>query len=122
MVKRKPKKKKAVAKKKVQRKQGKKRMIKKSRKQRGLKKTKRNRAKVTQEQVDAILKKGAERGFITTAEILHIVPNIENNVEALEHIYDLLKEGGVELKEVREFLQVKSDDRALRWLRLVFNG
>lgn len=65
------------------------------------------RIKITQEQINTILKKGEERGFITTSEILYFVPNVENNVSELERIYDALKEKGVEIKEVREFLELK---------------
>ncbi|MDO8530200.1 MAG: sigma-70 family RNA polymerase sigma factor, partial [bacterium] len=66
------------------------------------------RTKVTPEQVDALLKKGQERGFVTTSEILFFIPNVENNIFELEKIYDSLKENGVEVKEVREFLEIKS--------------
>ena len=66
------------------------------------------KVKVTQEQINAIVKKGEERGFVTTAEILYFIPDIEHNVAELERMYDLLKERGVELREVREFLEVKS--------------
>ena len=45
--------------------------------------------KIKQEQIDALLKKGQERGFITTSEILNFIPNIENNISELERIYDL---------------------------------
>ena len=62
--------------------------------------------KVTQEQIDAILKKGSERGFVTSSEILHFIPNLESNVEALEKMYDLFKERGIELREAKEFLEV----------------
>jgi len=65
------------------------------------------RAKVTREQIDALLKKGGERGFLTTSEILYALPSIEDNVDELETIYDELKERGVEVKDVREFLQIK---------------
>ncbi len=71
------------------------------------------RVKVTKEQIDEILKKGEERGFVTTSEILYFIPNIENNVDELERIYDVLKERGVELREVREFLEVKSKKETL---------
>jgi len=63
--------------------------------------------RITQEQINDILKKGEERGFITTSEILHIIPNIENNIEELENMYDQLKEKGIELKEAKEFLEIK---------------
>ncbi len=66
------------------------------------------RVKITQEQIDALLKKGSERGFLTTSEILYALPNIESDVDGLERVYDELKERGVEVKDVREFLQVKS--------------
>ncbi|TSC94141.1 MAG: RNA polymerase primary sigma factor [Parcubacteria group bacterium Licking1014_1] len=61
-----------------------------------------------QEQMEAILKKGEERGFVTTSEILYAFPNIEKDIKGLEKIYDAFKEKGVQIKEVREFLEVKS--------------
>ncbi|MSU54812.1 MAG: sigma-70 family RNA polymerase sigma factor [Candidatus Staskawiczbacteria bacterium] len=69
---------------------------------------KQKKTKVTQEQIDTLLKKGGERGFLTTSEILYTIPDIENNIEELEKIYDVLKEDGIEVKEVREFLEIKS--------------
>ena len=93
----------------------KKKAFKKSLKKRGSKKPfkrrpsdKPKRVKVTQADIDTLLKKGQERGFITTSEILYSIPYVENNVFELEKIYDLLKENGVEVKEVREFLEIKS--------------
>ncbi len=56
----------------------------------------------------AFLKLGEERGFLTTSEILNSIPNIESNVDELERIYDLLKERGIALREVREFLHVET--------------
>lgn len=63
--------------------------------------------KITQEQIDVLIKKGGERGFLTTSEILYSLPNIEDDVEGLENVYDQLREMGVEVKDVREFLEVK---------------
>ena len=65
------------------------------------------KTKVTQEQIEEILRKGQDRGFITTSEILRVIPNIENNIEELEGIYDQLRERSIELREAREFLEVK---------------
>ncbi|MBI2054441.1 MAG: sigma-70 family RNA polymerase sigma factor [Candidatus Staskawiczbacteria bacterium] len=59
-------------------------------------------------QIESLSKKGEERGFITTSEILHEFPDIEKNVEGLEKIYDNFREKGIQIKEVREFLEVKS--------------
>lgn len=66
------------------------------------------RVKVTKEQINVIVKKGEERGFLTTSEILYSIPNVERNVNELERIYDLLRERGVQIKEATEFLDVKS--------------
>lgn len=66
------------------------------------------KVKIPQEQIDALLKKGEERGFVTTSEVLGFIPNIESNVDELERIYDLLKERGVQLREVREFLHIET--------------
>ncbi len=67
--------------------------------------------KISKEQIDALIKRGSERGFITTSEVLHFVPNVEYDVEGLENIYDVLRERGIELKEAREFLEVKTDKK-----------
>ncbi|OGZ70216.1 MAG: hypothetical protein A2904_00640 [Candidatus Staskawiczbacteria bacterium RIFCSPLOWO2_01_FULL_33_9] len=66
-----------------------------------------NKAAITKTQIDSILRKGEERGFITNAEILNVFPDIEKDVEQLEKTYEILKEKGIEIKEVREFLEVK---------------
>ncbi len=67
--------------------------------------------KISQEQIDALLKKGGERGFLTTSEILYALPNIEDDVEGLEKVYDELKERGVEVKDVREFLHIQKKEK-----------
>ncbi len=59
-------------------------------------------------QMDALLKKGEERGFVTTSEILYAFPKIERNIEGLEKLYDDFKERGIEIKEMQEFLETKS--------------
>ena len=84
------------------------RIIKKNRRtKKGIRRTQ-GRVKINQEQIDALLKKGEERGFVTSSEILHFIPNIESSIEELERIYDLLKEKGIELRETKEFLELKS--------------
>jgi RNA polymerase primary sigma factor len=44
-----------------------------------------------------LLSKGAERGFVTEAEILHALPNFENNIGSLETVMDELDKRGVEI-------------------------
>jgi RNA polymerase primary sigma factor len=62
---------------------------------------------IDQAQLDALLKKGEERGFVTTSEILYAFPKIEHDIDGLEKVYDDFKERGVAVKEMQEFLEVK---------------
>lgn len=52
-------------------------------------------------------KKGEERGFVTTAEILYAFPNIERDIEGFENMYDDFRERGIEIKEMQDFLETK---------------
>jgi len=63
---------------------------------------------IDQVQLDTLIKKGEERGFITTSEILYAFPKIEHDIEGLEKVYDDFKERGVQIKEMQEFLETKS--------------
>jgi len=72
------------------------------------KKVKRERGPVIGEaEMQALLKKGEERGFITTSEILYTFPRIERDIEGLEKLYDNFKDRGIQIKEMPEFLETK---------------
>src|SRR3989338_10541497 len=58
-----------------------------------------------EERVDALLKKGKERGFLTYAEILVAFTHIEYNVVFLEDLYARLESAGVDVLEGRELLE-----------------
>jgi RNA polymerase primary sigma factor len=57
------------------------------------------------EKVQALIKKGKERGFITSSEILYLFPNVEQDISGLEKLYETLEKEGIEVKEVKEFLE-----------------
>lgn len=63
---------------------------------------------IDQDQLNNLLRKGEERGFVTTSEILYAFPQIERDIEGLEKVYDDFKERGVQIKEMQEFLETKS--------------
>src|SRR5688572_17687102 len=67
------------------------------------------RRKIPQEHIDTLIRKGTERGFLTTSEILNSITDIERHIEELELMYDQLRERGVELREAREFLETTKD-------------
>ncbi len=58
-------------------------------------------------QVATLVRKGEERGFVTTSEILYAFPKIERDIEGLENLYDNFRERGIQIKEMQEFLETK---------------
>lgn len=44
-----------------------------------------------------LMEKGAERGFITEAELLHVMPEFEDNIKGLEEVMDNLEKRGIEI-------------------------
>ncbi|HQK63967.1 MAG TPA: sigma-70 family RNA polymerase sigma factor [Candidatus Staskawiczbacteria bacterium] len=59
------------------------------------------------EGIAKLQRKGEERGFVTTAEILYVFPNIERDIEGFEKMYDDFREKGIEIKEMQDFLETK---------------
>jgi RNA polymerase primary sigma factor len=52
---------------------------------------------VIERATSALLDKGAGRGFVTEAEILHVLPHFEEDIVALERVMDALEKRGVEI-------------------------
>jgi len=84
----------------------KKKAVKEKRVKKTLIKRRKKKTAIPVEKVSALLKKGRERGFVTTSEILHLFPRIEKNIGELEEVYEVLEREGIEVKEIREFLEV----------------
>ncbi|KKT29061.1 MAG: RNA polymerase sigma factor [Candidatus Giovannonibacteria bacterium GW2011_GWB1_46_20] len=60
----------------------------------------------SEEKVDALLKKGKERGFLTYPEILAAFPHIEYSVIFLEDLYSRMDAAGVDILEGKELLEI----------------
>ena len=73
---------------------------------------------IDEKQLEALIKKGEERGFVTTSEILYSFPKIEHDIEGLEKVYDDFKERGVQIKEMQEFLVTK-DKKAKKEAKVI---
>ena len=80
---------------------------KKRRKKRRKKIIKKKKRQVTSEKIEDLIKKGESRGFVTYSEILYSFPEIEKDIKGLETLYYELEKRGIEVKEAREFLEVK---------------
>ncbi len=77
-------------------------------KQRSNKKTKRVKPSrgefFAAEQVEALLSRGRQRGFITETEILHFFPNIERDVDGLDQLYYKLEQANIKIIESGDLL------------------
>jgi len=54
--------------------------------------------------IKSLIKQGRSRGFVSDTEIMYAVPQLEDDIELLEEIYDRLGKEGIKVKESLEFL------------------
>ena len=57
-----------------------------------------------EDKIQQLLVRGKERGFVTQEEILYFFPEVENDLEGLENLFERLEGQGVEIKESKELL------------------
>jgi RNA polymerase primary sigma factor len=60
--------------------------------------------------IKSLISQGKARGFVTETEIMYALPNIEDNLEQVEEIYDALKEKGIKIQDEVEFLPLVTVD------------
>jgi RNA polymerase primary sigma factor len=60
-----------------------------------------NLAKYPQEVRD-LIDKGRQRGFVTQQELMHALPNLEEDIEFADEVYTLLLELGIDLIDVKD--------------------
>jgi RNA polymerase primary sigma factor len=66
------------------------------------KKRKKMQKDIVEEKIKSLINKGKEKGFVTEDEILYLFPDIEENFDILEKIYERLETAGIELKSTSE--------------------
>ena len=79
----------------------------KTRKKKGKRKRVTRKKSIVSEKMEELIQKGASRRFVTYSEILHYFPEIEKDIKGLEVLYSELEKRGIEVKEAKEFLEVK---------------
>ncbi len=57
---------------------------------------------------DELLFRGKQRGFITEDEIIHILPDVEQDLENLENLYERLETSGVRVVGSEEMLKIET--------------
>jgi RNA polymerase primary sigma factor len=60
-----------------------------------------------EDRLQKLIKKGKERGFVTPSEILYFFPEVEKDIKGLDKLYETLEKEGIEVKEAKEFLEIK---------------
>lgn len=58
-----------------------------------------------QDAVTELLARGKQRGFVTEDEIIHILPDIEQDLEHLENLYEKLETSGIRVVDSEEMLK-----------------
>src|SRR6185369_13396914 len=96
--------KKSVSSKKVKKaKKAKKPMKKKTAKQEG------KNTEAKKNAFDELLFRGKQRGFVTEDEIIHILPDVEQDLENLENLYERLETSGIRVVGSEEMLKIETD-------------
>ena len=67
-----------------------------------------NRAAAQKNAVDELLARGKQRGFVTEDEIIHILPDVEQDLEGLEALYEKLETGGIRIVGSEEMLKIET--------------
>jgi len=62
--------------------------------------------------IKELLGRGKQRGFITEDEIIHIMPEIEKNLESLEDLYEKLERLGIKMISSSEMIKMETDKLA----------
>lgn len=74
------------------------------------KKTLSKERKALEHKMSQLITKGRDRGFITFDEILKTFPEIENNVDFLDELYEKISDGGVDIMESGGLLDATPDE------------
>jgi RNA polymerase primary sigma factor len=74
------------------------------------KKTLSKERKVLEAKMNQLIQKGRDRGFITYDEILKTFPEIENNIDFLDELYEKVADSGVDIMESGGLLDATPDE------------
>jgi len=67
-----------------------------------------------QDAVTELLARGKQRGFVTEDEIIHILPDIEQDLEHLENLYEKLETSGIRVVDSEEMLKFDTTKDAVK--------
>ena len=59
--------------------------------------------------VDELMLRGKQRGFVTEDEIIHILPEVEQDLDNLENLYEKMEVAGIRVVGSDEMLKIETD-------------
>lgn len=59
---------------------------------------------------EELVTRGKQRGFVTEDEIIHILPDIEQDLENLENLYEKLETSGIRIVGSEEMLKIETEE------------
>lgn len=62
--------------------------------------------------IEELIKRGRVRGFVTEDEIIHLIPEVEEELEELENLYEKLETAGIKVVVSDDMLKIDSDKEA----------
>jgi RNA polymerase primary sigma factor len=62
--------------------------------------------------IESLIARGKQRGFVTEDEIIHLLPEIEEEIDELENLYEKLETAGIKVVVSDEMLKIDSDKEA----------
>ncbi len=69
-----------------------------------------SREEIKKNAFDELMVRGKQRGFVTEDEIIHILPDIEQDLENLENLYERLETSGIRVVGSEEMLKIDVSD------------
>jgi RNA polymerase primary sigma factor len=73
------------------------------------KKTPKMSGRPAQDLIVELVARGKERGFVTEDEIMHAIPNVEQNIRELEGLYEKLEAIGVNVMSSGDIIKLETD-------------
>lgn len=66
----------------------------------------------TMQLIESLIERGRQRGFVTEDEIIHLIPEIEEELDELENLYEQLETAGIKVVVSDEMLKIDTDKEA----------
>jgi RNA polymerase primary sigma factor len=80
-----------------------------AKKSRKVKKTPKMSGRPAHDLVAELVMRGKQRGFVTEDEIMHAIPNVEQNIRELEGLYEKLEAIGVNVMSSGDIIKLETD-------------